>query len=183
MSIVYPSLSRHVSECAVTIIVIKNVVAEIRDVQIEKAVIIVVSSGYAHAIPNMSHAGLFSDINEAQFARFCQQILEEPVPWLPARWRGRQEFSSVVQPRALHQIDIEIAIVVIIEQSHSRTHNLGHVVAACGKVEMAEIEPDLGRHVPEGRRRVRPDGRDAEAERGERFQKITAAQRASSSAP
>jgi hypothetical protein len=83
----------------------------------------------------------------------------------------------------LHEIDIEIAIVVIIEQSHARTHNLGHVVAACGKVEMLEIEPDLGRHVPERRRRVRPDARDAEAERGERFQKIPAAQRASSSAP
>ena len=48
---------------------------------------------------------------------------------------------------------------------------------------MLEIEPDLGRHVPEGRRRVRPDARDAEAERGERFQKIAAAQRASLSVP
>jgi len=44
---------------------------------------------------------------------------------------------------------------------------------------MLEIEPDLGRHVPEGWRLLRPEARDAEAKRGESFQKIAAAQWAS----
>ena len=50
---------------------------------------------------------------------------------------------------ALDQIDVESAVIIVIEQGHARTHDLGHVVAAGGEIEVAEVESGLRLRHPE----------------------------------
>ncbi len=151
--IIDAGFARDIGEGTVAIIVIEHVAAEVGHVEIEEAVVIIVAGSHAHAIADVSHSGFFSDVDESQLTRFGQQIFEQPVARFPAG-RGREERFAAVEGRALHQIDVQVAVVIVVEQRHAGTHDLGHVVTPGGTVEVMKVETGLRGHVAENRRLI-----------------------------
>ena len=99
----------------------------------------------------MAYTGLFGDVDETQLTRFSQQVLEQAIARFPAG-RGREEQLAVaIEPRALHQIDVQVTVVIVIEQCHAGAHDLGHVVTAGRAVEVMKVETSLSGDVTENR--------------------------------
>ena len=121
-------LDRDVTECAVSVVVIEHVRSEVGDVDIEKAVVVVVADGDAHWKADLADAGLLRHVYKPQFPGFGQQVLEEAITGLPSRRRRKEGLARTIELRALGQEDVEIAITIEVEQSNARAHDLGHVV-------------------------------------------------------
>src|ERR1043166_29790 len=171
MWIVNARLPRYIGKRTVTVVVIQHVVTCVGDVKVEKAIVIVVADGDTHTVADVPHSGLFSDVDEAQLAGLRKQVLVEPVAGLPAGWGRGYEFARV-ETRALDEIDVQIAVVVVIKQGHAGAHDLGHIVMAGCEIEMTKVETGLGRDVPENRPFVCPGSGERDSTRGEHFQKI-----------
>ena len=142
MQIVHAGFPRDIGERAVPVVVIEHVSSEVRHVQIEETVVVVIAGGNSHAIADMADAGLFRDIHEFQLTGLRQQVPVQAIAGLPTARRRIEQFAVAVKPCALDQIDVESAVVIVIEQGHARAHDLGHVVAAGGEIEVAEVESE-----------------------------------------
>src|SRR5439155_3734923 len=62
--------------------------------------------------------------------------------------RIAQRFSRL-EDRALHQKNIQVAIAIVVEESHAGAHDLGQVELAGGSREMLESESGLSSRFPE----------------------------------
>ena len=56
--------------------------------------------------------------------------------------RKEQRLSSVKGP-PLDQIDVEVAVVVVVEERCTCAHDLRHVVVAGGARDVLEVQPDV----------------------------------------
>src|SRR5581483_3123474 len=119
MRVVGSSLLRYVGKGSVAVVVIEHVVAEVGHVQVEKPVIVIITDGRAHAVTHVSDAGLSGYVDEAQLPCFGEQILEQTIARFPARQRRKKKLTRRIETRALHEINIEVAIVVIVEQRNA----------------------------------------------------------------
>ncbi len=66
-------------------------------------------------------------------ARDNQIVAIQPVVGLPP-----------VEPAALHQVDVEIAVVVVVEERHTRAENLRHVELTRHAIDVDEVDTGLG---------------------------------------
>ena len=73
-------------------------------------------------------------------------VLREVVAIEPARGRGparRTGRTSGVERPALHEINVEVAVAVIVEQRNARSHDLGKVQLTARPVVVHERQPRL----------------------------------------
>jgi hypothetical protein len=101
-----------------------------------------------------------------------QHIAEKTVSGFPSGRRRKQRLLAWLELGSLHQINVQVAVVVVVEQRHPRAHDLRHEVFAGGAVEVVELDPDFRRHFTEDRRaRRRPARRGENASRNARERK------------
>src|ERR1700730_4682547 len=103
----YASFFRDIGEGAVVIIVVEAIFAEVGDVDVGPAVVVVVGDGDAEAPALVGDAGFGGDIGEGAVVI----IVEESGA------RGRLDAFHGGDRRAVNEIDVEPAIVVVIEES------------------------------------------------------------------
>ena len=95
-----------VGEGAVVVVVVEAVLAEVADVDVGPAVVVVVADGHAEAPAVVGHAGFCGDVGEGAVV----VVVEE-------RGVRRRGFAGQrVEGGAVDEIDVEPAIVVVIEQ-------------------------------------------------------------------
>ena len=87
-------------ECPVTFVVVKQVHAEIGDVQIGSAVVIVVTHSHAHAITFSAQTGILSYV----FKGFASIVAVESIPIACIRLIGQLAFGlRVFEGRAIYK--------------------------------------------------------------------------------
>src|SRR5262249_49000567 len=113
-----------IGECAVAVVLEQVVPAEASDVQIVKAIIIIVTYRGAHSPTDVSQSGLVSDISKCPIAVV---VIE-----------GALCFSSGlphVDREAIYQIDILITVVVVVEEGQAAAHGF-HKISLLGRADM-----------------------------------------------
>src|SRR6185369_10782737 len=98
---------RHIVKRTVAFVEIHLVRTEIGEIEIGPTIVVDVADSGAHAVTSRNDATLFSYVSEPELLLF-QIVSKESA----ARC-------------ALHEEDIEITIIVVIEQRAARTHDLG----------------------------------------------------------
>src|SRR5262249_29762827 len=132
-----------VGKGAVAVIVIENVPAPIRYEQIVEAVVIVVAYAAALAPAGVSQAGLCGDVGERSVAVVVKQVA------------GGVLASRRLKGSAVHEENIEPAVVVVVEERGAAAHHLeekGLLVGMAGYISRAQEagfggdvgEPDVG---------------------------------------
>ena len=106
------------------------------------AVAIEVPGGDAHSVANRLNAGLVRRVDETKLTGLDELVPEQAVPsgsgGASAGGNVRFEF------RPLHEVGVQVAIAVRVEESGARTHDLGQQVAAARAVPVLEDEAELG---------------------------------------
>src|ERR1700731_289923 len=105
---------RDISECAVMIVVVETVFAEVRYINVWPPVVVVVPHSYAEAPSFICHACFFCDIGECSVMVVVQQH---------RAWRGFLAFQRG-ESRAIQQVNVQPAVIVIIKQRHTGTRRL-----------------------------------------------------------
>src|SRR5882762_4565955 len=109
----HPSLLGDVGKSAVVVVVIQPVLAVVCDVDVRPAVIIVVPHGHAKSPAFVRDARLFGDIGKSAVMVIVEQHGSRRS-LLPFQCRHRG---------TIQEINIEPAVVVIVEQRHTRTNS------------------------------------------------------------
>jgi hypothetical protein len=130
--------------------VIQNVVAVIGDIEIDVPVVVVVAGCHAHAFIGVAQSSRFRDIGERQFARFGEIIPEQAVARFPTRRNGHQRLALRSGGIPLDQINVHIAVVIVVEQRGARSDHFGKKHLARGAGILPEVYPDLFGDVLEG---------------------------------
>src|ERR1700733_703950 len=107
-------LFRDVGKGPVVIVVIQTILAEVRNVEIRPAVVIVVSYNYAETPAIVGNAGLLRNVGKRAVVVVVKQ----------RRMGWRRLSGHGIVSRPTDQINVEPAVVVIIEQRYSRTYGL-----------------------------------------------------------
>ncbi len=131
-----------VLEAAVAAIAVEGVRPPVGEVEIRVAVAVDVADRQAHAVAAVAGAGGRGDVDEAPVAL----LAEQPVGERRAR---------ALAPRSVEQVDVEIAVAVVVDEAAARAEALGHEVAAFdgGVVDEGEAPPTG--HVGEAAARLR----------------------------
>jgi hypothetical protein len=95
----------------------------VEHVDIGPAVVVVVADRYAHAIALARHAGFLRHVGEGPIVI----VMVQAIPVLGAFLLERRD------GRAIHQIDVQIAVVVVVEQRHAGHHGLGLILVRGGR--------------------------------------------------
>ena len=103
----------HVGERAVTVVAVQHVGAEVVDVQILVAIVVVVPGGHSQPVSRMSHARLDRHIGESALAVIAVERIGGPDVGLRARQRCPTE-----------KIDVGVPVPVIVEQGQPARHGL-----------------------------------------------------------
>ena len=138
----------YIGECAVTIVTEENVVAPVSQEEVVPAVIVVVPDANTHAPPRPPNARLFGDVNKSPVAA----VLEEVRVWLLARRPGG------VEPRAVGEVNVQPAVLVVIEKRDAaalRLDNVLFVLDAAPHVRNVEARFAGDVHVGDGRKAFR----------------------------
>ena len=164
---------RHVRERAVAGVAQQLVLAEVRHVEVDVAVVVDVPGRDAHAVAGRDDPGRVGHVREAQRALLAQEVAEEPVAGRVVRRRRTQggRRVAVAQHVALHEVGVQVAVTVRVEEGASRSERLAEVELAGHPVEVHEVEPDVdvdalehGRVVRRGRRLTTAAGEDQPGE-------------------
>ena len=131
-------LRRDVDETAVAVVSQQHVVAEIRHVQIGEAIVVEVAGRHAHPVT----AGAGAARNGHVFERAVTAVVIQPVA---AGRIGRRTADIVAlerQSAALHEIQIQEAVVVHVEEGDAAAHDFRQQVL--GLVARRVDEADAG---------------------------------------
>ena len=121
----------HVAEGAVAVVPEQLIRPQVGEVEVDPAVVVEVAGGDADAVPGGLDAGALGDVDEAERARAVGARLEvvavEAVGEGRRRRRREDPFLGrrVVDRVALAEVDVEVAVVVVVEQRHRGAHHLG----------------------------------------------------------
>ena len=149
-----PTLRGDVGEGAVAVVVQEDALGETRAIDVHEAVVVHVGGGHTHPVRLDLDACLICDLSETQRSRTIgsdrevvavQAILQRSLRWEP---RILDRFS-LAQHLALHQVQVEIAVVVVVEQPDTGRHDLRVVVLPGHPVEVDEIDPGRRRPLDE----------------------------------
>ena len=109
-----------VLEGAVAVVAEERVAAQAGDEEVGVAVVVVVAGGDAEVVAPPGHARRLGHVGEGAVARCCG--------------RGGSSMRGPSSPRramrrAVHDVDVEPAVVVVVEEGHARDHRLRLVLA------------------------------------------------------
>ena len=154
--VVRSALTRPLDERAVAVVPEELVASEVRQVEVDPPVVVHVPGGEAHAVPARVDAALLRDVREPRDADSIG--LQEEIVAVQAP-RGRQRslrreqglIGRLVRSEhlSLDEVDVEVAVVVVVEQPGPRRHDLGNVERARRAVEVDEVEAARNRGVDE----------------------------------
>ena len=105
--VVDTSLARHVGEGSVAVVVKENVVSPEAAEQIVPAIVVVVADANAGLPAGAAEAGFFRDVGECSVAIVFVEVRSGRFAGGPLR----------IEARSVGQIDVEPAIVVVVEES------------------------------------------------------------------
>ncbi len=139
--IIDPGRNRNVQKRAVTLIEIQDVGAVVGHVQLWKPIVVRVSNGRAHAVTRIAHTGILGDIDKAAVCLLAKEPIGDRVRAGP--------LLTIKRIVAAHQIDIQVAILVIIQQRTSAEHAFGQEMSPFASRDMQKIHASLGGHFPQ----------------------------------
>ena len=123
----------YIRERAITIVVIKNVLAKVADKEVLEAVIVVIANADALSPAGVGYASLQSNVGECAVSI----IFEEMGRWLLA-------LGETFQARSVHQENVEPAVVVVIIKSNAAASGLKQIfVLVLAAVDCFGIQPRL----------------------------------------
>ncbi len=102
-----PGFVRDVGKCSVAIVVIENVASELRDVQIGKAVVVVISANTSKTITRAGDPSLVGDIGKTSVAAVAVQGVAH-------------HDAAVVEVAAVHKVDVLPAIAIKVCHADAR---------------------------------------------------------------
>src|SRR5262249_25450671 len=128
-----------VGERSVSVVVIENIFAEIRDEEIFVAVVIVIADADALAPSGVADSGLRGDIRKRSVAIVFEKMRGRRLP-------RRKTFEA----RAVHQKNIEPAIVVVVVESDAAARRFEQIfVFMFAAKDRFDVEASLLRYVDE----------------------------------
>src|SRR5215469_16069314 len=132
-----PCLRGDVSKGSVAIVVEQLISGDVGQKDIGPTVVVVVPNCYAHSVTSSRDACVFRYIGK----RAVMIVVEEPVPvsgrfFLQRRNRG-----------AVYEINIEISVAVIVEESDSRYHRFHLILVRGSRVPCDEVNSSFFRNV------------------------------------
>ena len=136
-------LRRHILKRAVAAIPVENIGTIGGQVEILKSVVIIIADGDAHSVPgpDPGQARLLGDIGEFSVAI----VPVEPIPVLGvALVDFRPRRHRVLEPGAVSEEDIEIAIVIVVKKRDASAHCLQQVLVGGWRILMPEIDAGRG---------------------------------------
>ena len=138
--------------------------AQVRQVEVDPAVPVVVGRGDSDVVARLVESNLGRDIGEAEFSGLGETVPEQAVGRLDRRRRkDGLPVLVAVEGASLPQVDVEIAVVVVVEEGDSGAHHFGGVELSGHAVEVDEVDPYVGADFHECRRGVlRASGRRGE---------------------
>ena len=96
----------------------KLILGHIGEEDVRPSIVVVVSDGDSHAVALALHARLLRDIGEGAVA----VVVEQPIPIFGRFLSQRRD------GRAVDEINVQIAVVIVIEQGHAGQHRFGQVL-------------------------------------------------------
>lgn len=111
---------------------------EARHIQIDPAVVVIVSCGDTHSIVAIGESGCSRDVGKVGMPLAVRSDLQIiAIKWvtrsIDVTWQRIR-----LQTTSLHQKDIQIAIAIVIEQSTPRTEHFGHISYAGHAIVVAK---------------------------------------------
>ena len=124
--------SRHVGKRAVAVVPEQLIRSEVRQVEVDAAVVVEVPCRDAHPIPARVDAAPLGHVGEPQRARAVRVDLQivavEPTVERQRSFRREHRLAEGLaraQHLPLHEVDVEVAVVVVVEQPDTRRDDLG----------------------------------------------------------
>ena len=124
----------HIGEGAIAVVVIENVAPELRDVEIGKAVVVVVAPDAPQAVAGAGNAGLFGDVGEGAVA-------------VVAIERVANGNAAVVEIASVHEVNVLPAVAVEVCHAHARPEFFAVDGDALVALEMGELDSGTARSV------------------------------------
>ena len=124
------------------------------DVDVCPTVVVVVGGGNAHAVALSLHARAFRDV----LKRTVVVLVIKAIPVLRiALFRHCPFRHGILEPRAISKVNIQAAVVVVVEERHAGAHSFEQVLPGCRGSLVSERDAGLPGNVGEGygRRRLR----------------------------
>jgi hypothetical protein len=131
-----------VGEPAAAGVAVQHVRPDVRDVEIDAAIVVVIAGARAHPVVAVLDPGLRRDILERAIAA----VPEQPVPCLPRH-------SRIGKRPSVDKEQVDPAVVVVIEKQAPGAHRFDEILVRTRAVDMAEVDAGLARCVGEPRRR------------------------------
>src|SRR6188474_57549 len=138
---VVDSSGRYIGKGAITPVSIKMVAAKGSDVQIDAAIIVVIANCGTHAVLSRFDGGGLRHVRERHDACAVRPDLEIVAEQLPAFRAGATDgLCAPIQAATLHEEDVEVSIVVVVQQCGTGSNDLRVVELPCHPVDVNEIE-------------------------------------------
>jgi hypothetical protein len=135
--------SRRVGEVAATRIREQHVRPQVGDEEVDVAIAVRVTARDAHPDAAVARAAPLRDVGEGPGARILEQLVRRPL------------LRRVCQRAALHEVGVEVAVVVHVEERRAAGHDLRHQVLATSAAVLGEDEAARLRLLGEPGRLVR----------------------------
>src|SRR6266852_8786562 len=146
----HASLGGNVSKSAVTVVVVKNIPAQVGDQQVHISIIVEITDSHPHTVGVALHSRVFRDVSKSAIS----VIAIEAVPVTRIGFVGqRPARHGVLNLRSIHEEQIEVAIVVVIEHGHAAAHGFREIFLAGAAGFLFESNAGFGGHVNEHRQR------------------------------
>ena len=129
IGLVQPGFRCDIGEGAVAVVVIQRVAIDAGDKDVFISVVVVIADGDADVVAGSGQAGFFGDVGEVALA----VVFEEAVVVL------RRILLQSLDVGAVGEEDVELAVVVVVEDSHAAGHGFGRV--ALGR--LIAVEPEI----------------------------------------
>src|SRR5579864_7576718 len=127
----------HVGEGSVTVVVIENASAVTHHEQIRESIVVIVAYSHSHAEKSLSaDASLSCDLSKASISVI-------PVQSAPQRPLRAVDAGSC----AIHEVEIEESILVVVNPAASGTHGLGQVLLGGSCIVVLESDSRRAGHV------------------------------------
>src|ERR1035441_5364227 len=125
-----PGLLRDVGKRSIAIVVVEMVAGYTGDIDILPAVVVVIAYRLPHIVAIAGDTRLVGDIGESAVMIIVKQTVLVLVGFFPERWKGG----------AIGEIDIQVAVVVVVDQPDAGDHCLRLILVWGGAAIRGEIQ-------------------------------------------
>src|SRR5258708_1618638 len=132
----YSRLVRDVRECAIPVVVVQNVTAILRDIEIRESIVVVISPHAAEPITRTRNSSGLRDV----LKRAIAIILVKSVPCSD---------TAIIKITAVHEINVRVSVAIEVRYADARTKYLAVDRNALVASEMHELNSGSCRDVCE----------------------------------